>query len=70
LGVANGRGSDGVGQDPGTPFDHAEPRVAAAIEAGGHLVSDQHAPSWWTLADAEGYEATCARGRATSERNV
>lgn len=36
------------------PHDHAPARVAAAITAGGHLVSDMHAPGWWTLADAEG----------------
>ena len=32
-------------------------RVAAAIAAGGVLVTDEYAPSWWTLADAEGNEA-------------
>ncbi|HTG46601.1 MAG TPA: VOC family protein [Actinomycetota bacterium] len=37
--------------------DEAEARVAAAIGAGGRLVTDEHAPSWWTLADAEGNEA-------------
>jgi 4a-hydroxytetrahydrobiopterin dehydratase len=36
--------------------DQAEARVAAAIAAGGHLVSDEYAPAWWTLADAEGNE--------------
>lgn len=39
------------------PHDQGEARVAAAIAAGGHLVTDQHAPSWWVLADAEGNEA-------------
>ncbi|MBA3369060.1 MAG: 4a-hydroxytetrahydrobiopterin dehydratase [Geodermatophilaceae bacterium] len=34
----------------------AEERVAAVIAAGGHLVTDRHAPSWWVLADAEGNE--------------
>ena len=38
------------------PHDQAEARVAAALAAGGRLVSDEHAPSWWTLADAEGNE--------------
>ena len=37
--------------------DQAETRVAAAIAAGGRLVSDDHAPSWWVLTDAEGNEA-------------
>jgi 4a-hydroxytetrahydrobiopterin dehydratase len=27
---------------------------AAALAAGGRLVRDEFAPSWWTLADAEG----------------
>jgi 4a-hydroxytetrahydrobiopterin dehydratase len=47
------------------PPDQAEARVAAAIAAGGHLVSDEHAPEWWTLADAEGNEVDVAttRGR-------
>lgn len=39
------------------PYDQAEARIAAAIAAGGHLVTDQYAPSWWVLADAEGNEA-------------
>ena len=36
--------------------DRAEARVAAALAAGGHLVRDDFAPSWWTLADAAGNE--------------
>jgi hypothetical protein len=36
--------------------DQAEAHVAAAIAARGHLVTDQHAPAWWVLADAEGNE--------------
>jgi len=42
------------------PHDQAEARVAAAIAAGGHVVSDAHAPAWWTLADAEGNEVDVA----------
>jgi len=42
------------------PHDQAEARVAAALAAGGHLVNDEHAPEWWTLADAEGNEADVA----------
>jgi 4a-hydroxytetrahydrobiopterin dehydratase len=34
----------------------AEARVAAAVAAGGTLVSDAAARSWWVLADAEGNE--------------
>jgi 4a-hydroxytetrahydrobiopterin dehydratase len=52
--------------DVWVPHDQAEARIAAAIAAGGHLVTDEHAPAWWTLADAEGNEADVATvgGRA------
>lgn len=43
--------------DVWVPHDQAEQRVAAAVEAGGRLVTDEFAPSWWVLADAEGNEA-------------
>jgi 4a-hydroxytetrahydrobiopterin dehydratase len=43
--------------DVWVPHDLAEARVTAALEAKGRLVTDEHAPSWWTLADAEGNEA-------------
>jgi 4a-hydroxytetrahydrobiopterin dehydratase len=46
--------------DVWVPHDQAEARVAAALAAGGHLVTDQHAPSWWVLADTEGNEACVA----------
>ena len=36
--------------------DEAEPRVRAAIAAGGRLISDASARSFWVLADAEGNE--------------
>jgi 4a-hydroxytetrahydrobiopterin dehydratase len=39
------------------PYDQAEARIAAATAAGGRLVTDEHAPAWWVLADAEGNEA-------------
>jgi len=42
------------------PHDQAEVRVAAALAAGGRLVSDDLAPAWWTLADPEGNEADIA----------
>ena len=42
------------------PNDVAEARVAAALAAGGRLISDSHAPHWWTLADAEGNEVDVA----------
>lgn len=39
------------------PDDVAVARVDAAMAAGGTLVSDAQAPSFWILADAEGNEA-------------
>ena len=42
------------------PHDQADARIAAAIAAGGHLVTDRYAPAWWVLADAEGNEACVA----------
>lgn len=42
------------------PHDQAQERIAAALAAGGHVVSDEHAPEWWTLADAEGNEVDVA----------
>jgi len=46
--------------DVWVPHDQAEARIAAAIAAGGHLVTDKYAPSFWVLADAEGNEACVA----------
>ncbi|GAA4726154.1 4a-hydroxytetrahydrobiopterin dehydratase [Promicromonospora umidemergens] len=43
--------------DVWVPYDEAEQRVAAVVAAGGRLVTDEYAPSWWVLADAEGNEA-------------
>ena len=42
------------------PPEQAEARVAAALAAGGRIVRDDFAPSWWTLADAAGNEADVA----------
>jgi len=33
------------------PYEQAEARIAAALAAGGRMVRDKFAPSWWTLAD-------------------
>jgi 4a-hydroxytetrahydrobiopterin dehydratase len=41
--------------DVSVPADQAEARVAAAIEAGGRLADDSHAPNWWTLASPENH---------------
>ena len=37
--------------------EQAEARIAAALAAGGRMVRDEFAPTWWTLADAAGNEA-------------
>jgi 4a-hydroxytetrahydrobiopterin dehydratase len=41
--------------DVSVPADQAEARVAAALEAGGRLADDTHAPHWWTLASPENH---------------
>jgi 4a-hydroxytetrahydrobiopterin dehydratase len=46
--------------DISVPHDRAEARVAAALAAGGRLVTDRYAPAWWVLADADGNEACVA----------
>lgn len=38
------------------PAADCEDRVQNVIEAGGVLVSEDHAPDWWVLADPEGNE--------------
>jgi len=42
------------------PYEQAEARIAAALAAGGRMVRDAFAPSWWTLADAAGNEVDIA----------
>ena len=42
------------------PYEQAAARIAAALAAGGRMVRDEFAPSWWTLADAAGNEADIA----------
>jgi 4a-hydroxytetrahydrobiopterin dehydratase len=58
-------GRNRVHVDVWVPHDQAEARVAAALAAGGRLVTDRYAPAWWVLADAEGNEVCVAtwRGR-------
>jgi 4a-hydroxytetrahydrobiopterin dehydratase len=46
--------------DISLPLAEADARVKAALAAGGTLVSDAHAPMWWTLADPEGNEVDIA----------
>ena len=43
--------------DVSVPHDEAQRRIAATLTAGGQLLSDAEAPSFWVLADAEGNEA-------------
>ena len=43
--------------DVSVPHDEAEPRIQAALAAGGQLLNDRKAPAFWVLADAEGNEA-------------
>lgn len=40
--------------DVWVPYDQVQARIAAALAAGGRLVTDKYAPRWWTLADPEG----------------
>lgn len=46
------------------PYEQAEARIAAALSAGGRMVRDQFAPSWWTLADAAGNEADISTAKS------
>jgi len=43
--------------DVSVPHDEAAHRIAAALAAGGRLLSDAEAPAFWVLADPEGNEA-------------
>jgi 4a-hydroxytetrahydrobiopterin dehydratase len=43
--------------DVSVPHDQVQGRLTAALEAGGRLLTDEHAPAFWVLADAEGNEA-------------
>jgi len=51
------------------PREVAEERVEAAVAAGGTLVTDEHAPAFWVLADAHGNKVcVCtADGREPTE---
>jgi 4a-hydroxytetrahydrobiopterin dehydratase len=39
------------------PIEQAQTRIDAALAAGGTLVTDEHAPAFWVLADADGNKA-------------
>jgi 4a-hydroxytetrahydrobiopterin dehydratase len=46
------------------PAADAESRVEAIIKAGGDLMTAEHAPDWWVLADVEGNElCVCTSAR-------
>jgi 4a-hydroxytetrahydrobiopterin dehydratase len=50
--------------------DEAVVRVKAALAAGGRLVDDSFAPSFWVLADAEGNEACVCTWTGRDERDA
>lgn len=50
--------------DVWVPSDQAQERIDAALAAGGTLVDDRFAPSFWVLADADG-NRTCICTSAT-----
>ncbi|MFN8075664.1 MAG: VOC family protein [Kineosporiaceae bacterium] len=47
--------------------DEAQTRVAAALAAGGRLLSDAAAPAFWVLADVEGNEACVCTWQGRSD---
>jgi 4a-hydroxytetrahydrobiopterin dehydratase len=49
--------------DVRVPGEVAEQRIAAALEAGGTLVTDENAPRFWVLSDAQGNKACITTGR-------
>jgi 4a-hydroxytetrahydrobiopterin dehydratase len=48
------------------PPEVAGERIAAAVAAGGTLVSDEHAPSFWVLADPQGNKVCVCTWRGRS----
>lgn len=51
------QGRNRIHVDVYVPHDLARERVDAVLEAGGRLVTDEYAPAWWVLSDADGNEA-------------
>jgi 4a-hydroxytetrahydrobiopterin dehydratase len=49
--------------DVRVPPEVADERVAAALAAGGTLVTDEYAPRFWVLADAQGNKACVTTGQ-------
>ena len=54
------------------PREQAQARIDAALAAGGHMVRDEFAPRWWTLADKYGNEVDISTvgGRSDSPSEV
>lgn len=57
IGELPGLGEHHPDVDVRHAHDRAEERIAAALAAGGRLVTDECAPAYWVLADPEGNEA-------------
>jgi len=58
------RSADAAGEVPQrfhydviVPIEAAQARIDAALAAGGTLVTDEHAPAFWVLADRHGNKA-------------
>jgi 4a-hydroxytetrahydrobiopterin dehydratase len=52
------------------PHDEADARVAAALAAGGTVLTDEFARSFWVLADAEGNEVCVCTWQDRDERQA
>jgi 4a-hydroxytetrahydrobiopterin dehydratase len=55
--------------DVNVPADVAQERVAAAVAAGGRLVSDAENKAFWVLADPEGNEACVCPWQTVTEQH-
>jgi 4a-hydroxytetrahydrobiopterin dehydratase len=56
--------------DVTVPHDEAPSRLANSLAAGGTLLNDAHAPSFWVLADPEGNEACICTWQGRDERDA
>jgi 4a-hydroxytetrahydrobiopterin dehydratase len=55
--------------DLAVAHDEAQARVRAALDAGGRLMDDSFARSFWVLADAEGNEVCVCTWTDRDERD-
>ena len=53
--------------DVSVPAEAAEQRLQAVLDAGGTLVSDDRAPAFWIVADADGNQACICTWRGRSQ---